>query len=127
MQWLCLRPPEINLIRLLGGRVIMIPIPNRTTAAGKYCLVDYGKYLESELVKSHVMVGDQLVDFAIVNKFYRRGIIVNDPDYYANILHQVARQEYFAAAGWDVLFINPNDIKIRPGYVILLIKKHLTK
>lgn len=110
-------PAEVKLIRILGGRVLVIPWlrggSNRFPLA---MVVSMGKIFRSEGVHREMRVGSKFIDFGVVTKYYRKAVECDGTRYH-DILKDQERDEYLKARGFSVLHIKATRIYREPKKV----------
>lgn len=108
-------PAEVQFIRVMGGRVLVVPFFKHLKTGFPFAVVvSMGKKLRQQQVGREVRVGGKYVDFG---NDIRRGIEVDGEAYHSDIVAQTERDEYFKKYDWRVLHIPARDVFRQPDKV----------
>jgi hypothetical protein len=99
-------PAEVQLIRIMGGKCIVVDHFQDPRSGFPLTIVtNLGRLFRRELVKREVRVGAMYIDFAVATPWYKKGIEVDGRDFHRDIVREVWRDGYLADYGWSVLHV----------------------
>ncbi|HVA10607.1 MAG TPA: hypothetical protein VNG32_00375 [Candidatus Dormibacteraeota bacterium] len=118
-------PAEVQLIRIMGGKVITADIfRDHHTNFPITLVLSMGPVFKTELVKREVRAGAMWIDFG---NDIKRGIEVDSATFHGDVTRQYERDEYCAQYGWQLLHVPVADIYHTPNIVHDRILKFLSK
>lgn len=120
-------PAEAELIRIMGGKRIIIDyIKDRRTGFPLCFVTDLG-LLSREGIQREVRVGAMYIDFATVGLAYQKGIEVDGKMWHMDVVHEMERNEYVSQYGYALLHIPAGEIWRNPTRVQQRVLKFLAQ
>lgn len=117
-------PAEVELIRVMGGKVITIDLfKDIMTGFPLTIVVSLGSVFKAEHIEREVRVGRMYVDFG---NDIRRGVEVDGKRWHQDVTKELERDEYCAAYGWSLLHIQAIDVYKNPDFVREKVTRFLT-
>jgi len=119
-------PAEVELIRIMGGKCIIIDhVKDRRTGFPLVIVTSMGRILKRELIMREVRVGAMYLDFAVATPWYKKGIEVDGKQWHQDIVQEQQRDDYLRQYGWQLLHIQAASIYREPSLVQRRILKFL--
>jgi hypothetical protein len=111
-------PAEVELIRIMGGKYIVLGWVKDPRTGFPFTLIwDLGTILKREGIQREVRAGAMYLDFATVGLRYRRGIEVDGLLFHRDITIEQERDEYVAKYGYKLLHVQAAEIYREPARV----------
>lgn len=121
-------PAEIDFIRLMGGKAIVIDhVKNPFTKFPLTFVTSMGDELEREYVQREVRVGAMYIDFGVQTPYYKKGIEIDGKNFHRDIIAEQRRDKYVRDFGWDLLHIQADVLRREPKRVHDLVLDWLKK
>lgn len=111
-------PAELQFIRVMGGRVILVDhVRHPDTGFSLAVITSMGKTLRREFVQREMRVGAMYVDFAFVTQYSKKAVEIDGKDWHRDVVREQQRDDYLRSYGWNVLHIQAADIYSKPKFV----------
>lgn len=118
-------PAEVQLIRIMGGKVIQVDLVREPINGFPLCfVVSMGDLFKRERISREVRAGAFFIDFG---NDIGRGIEVDGKHWHGDIITEQRRDEYCGKYGWMLKHIKADDLYRRPAYVRHQVQRFLEK
>lgn len=116
-------PAEVELIRIMGGKVIVIDnIKDPLNGFPLTIVTSMGAVFRAENVRREVRVAARFCDFG---NDIQRAIEVDGRQWHQDIVKEQDRDDYFARFGWRILHLPASDLYQNPKLVYNRVRKFL--
>jgi hypothetical protein len=119
-------PAEVRFIRLMKGRVLIIPFVRSGRSKFPLAIALSMGYLKRELVEREIWVnGRYCLDFATPRSRVLKAIEIDGRDWHRDVVREQQRDEYLRSQGWQVLHVKAIDLWRKPREVYVTVNRFL--